>query len=279
MPVTKAERNYLKRKHQGGRNNSKGASYESFYAVYCIASLMERYMQRLDDVCLSSQVEACFVDDLLVAGPDGKRIYHQLKDVKGLTWKAGRLKSDFTRQMELSEEEGEIFRLKLVYSDPKSTVTKIPEELERCTTVSFFPSCSTLNQLLLSYQPFREAIRQITLTEEAKDDELFGVAGILLGVWNGGVQTAISIRHINDVVRRNGKGYVNIKTYPNVELSAECRQILERYGFQFHTSGIKLYWSTAGGRLKGEVEWTPELECRMKEHVPADKFELIELLS
>lgn len=70
MPVTKAERNYLKRKHQGGRNNSKGASYESFYAVYCIASLMERYMQRLDDVCLSSQVEACFVDDLLVAGPD-----------------------------------------------------------------------------------------------------------------------------------------------------------------------------------------------------------------
>lgn len=70
MPVTKAERNYLKRKHQGGRKNSKGASYESFYAVYCIASLMERYRQRLDDVCLSSQVEACFVDDLLVAGPD-----------------------------------------------------------------------------------------------------------------------------------------------------------------------------------------------------------------
>ena len=105
MPVTKAERNYLKRKHQGGRNNSKGASYESFYAVYCIASLMERYMQRLDDVCLSSQVEACFVDDLLVAGPDGKRIYHQLKDVKGLTWKAGRLKSDFTRQMDLGPGE------------------------------------------------------------------------------------------------------------------------------------------------------------------------------
>ena len=69
MPVTKAERNYLKRKHQGGRNNSKGASYESFYAVYCIASLMERYMQRLDDVCLSSQVEACLLSAIQRGNP------------------------------------------------------------------------------------------------------------------------------------------------------------------------------------------------------------------
>lgn len=37
MPISPQEKKYLKNKHKGGNNNSKGNIYESFYTIYCIA--------------------------------------------------------------------------------------------------------------------------------------------------------------------------------------------------------------------------------------------------
>ena len=55
--------------------------------------------------------------------------------------------------------------------------------------------------------------------------------------------------------------------------------ILNNCGLRFHINGIKLYWSSANGRLKGEIEWTSELEQKLVDNAPKDLFEVIELLS
>ena len=117
MPITEAERKYLKNKHKGGKNNAKGNRYENFYAVFQIASLMNSQFERLDNVYLTSQLSETFVDDLLIEKDNSIRTYHQIKDVKKLTWKNKELRNDFKRQKDISKEREEQFNLKLVYSN------------------------------------------------------------------------------------------------------------------------------------------------------------------
>ena len=82
MPISPPERKYLKNKHKGGNNNSKGNIYESFYTTYCIALFMNSHITQLDSVHFTSQLEECFVDDLLIEESNtAHRIYHQIKDV------------------------------------------------------------------------------------------------------------------------------------------------------------------------------------------------------
>lgn len=280
MPITDEERKYLKHKHRGGENNKKGSQYENFYAVYCIAKLMGECQSQLDAVHLTSQVEDAFVDDLLIERPTSEKIYHQLRDVQSLTWGNGRLKSDFRRQMEISQEMGECFYLKLVYSNGNCSLEEIPEELSLCTEAVYFPACESLNQLLLSYAPFQEAISSIAVAEEkAENDKLFGIAGALLGAWESCGQKAVSIAKISEIVQHLGKGYVNMKNYSGAEISEECKLILGRCGLRFHINGIMLYWSNANGRLNGEIEWTPGLEQRLLQEAPTDLYGIVELLS
>lgn len=278
MPITPEEQRYLKRKHQGGENNKRGSVYENLYTVFCIAVLLDKYPRRLNDVHFSSQVENVFVDDLLIEEPESGKIYHQLKDVKGLTWNVSNLRGDFKRQMELSEEIKERFQLKLVYSDEESLVKEIPEEISRCTTVVLFPACTSIGQLIQSCRPFREAILNVTKEEDGDYDKLFGVAGALLGAWDGIEQRKVTLREVLDKVRLVGGGYVNLRTYPDVEISEESKMILDKCGIHFYVSGIKLYWSGGNGRLRGEIEWTPELERSLQENVPVNMFEAIKLL-
>lgn len=114
--------------------------------------------------------------------------------------------------MDISSEMGENFELKLVHSNSPTMVTPIPEEIVSSTSVSFFPAEKSLNQLILSYPPFKNAIQNITVLGEAKDDELLGIAEAILGVWTGLEQKNISLKAISDEVKRIGKGLINIKT-------------------------------------------------------------------
>lgn len=141
MPISPQEKKYLKNKHKGGNNNSKGNIYESFYTTYCIALFMNSHITQLDSVHFTSQLEECFVDDLLIEESNtAHRIYHQIKDVKNLSWQTKRLQYDFERQMDISSEMGENFELKLVHSNSSTMVTPIPEEIVPSTSVSFFPA-------------------------------------------------------------------------------------------------------------------------------------------
>lgn len=277
MPITPKERKYLKNKHKGGKNNNKGAIYESYYATYQIASFMNQYITQLENVYLTSQSENTFVDDLVIEEPNARIIYHQLKDVKRLKWETGKLTYDFKRQMEISCERHENFKLNLIYSDVNSSVSTIPSEFSLYTTSTHFPSSPSINQLIISYPQFKEAIQNITVSSQVEDDELSGIAAAILGAWNSVEQKNVSLQQISDIVRSKGKGYVNIKTYPTVEVSEGCKVILTRFGLDFYENGLNLYWSYHN--LKGEVLWTKEKEQRLQESNPENIWDLIELLS
>ena len=282
MPISSKERTYLKNKHRGGNNNSKGNVYENFYATYCIALLINSHISQLDVVYLTTQLEGCFVDDLLIEEQDkdtAHRIYHQIKDVKDLTWKTKRLQHDFERQMDISSEAGENFELKLVHSNSSSTVTPIPEKIAACTSTCFFPAEKSINQLILSYSPFKDAIQNISASGRAEDDELLGIAEAILGVWMSREQKGASLYEISDELKRMGHGYINIKTYPNIDISNNCQEIFRHFNLVFYTSGINLYWFAHDRNLSGRLKWTPEIEQKLEEAQPADFWNLIELLN
>ncbi len=281
MPITIQERKYLKNKHKGGKNNSKGSTYENYYATYLIALYTHKYMAEIESVFLSSQLEYAFVDDLLVNETNTLlRTYHQLKNVAQLTWKSGKscsLESDFKRQMEISTEKGESFKLKLIYSKADSAVSAVPNDLSPFTISEYFPACQSINQLILSHPPFKDAIKQIMVHEEVSDDELSGAASAILGAWNSVNQNNVSLQNISDIVYSKGKGYVNIKTYPTVTVSYRCKEILNQFGLTFRENGLKIYWFY--GNLQGEVIWTANTEQRLVDGNPTDIWSLIELLS
>lgn len=279
MPISSNERTYLKNKHKGGKNNSKGATYENFYATYSIALLINRYITQLDDIRLTSQLKNCFVDDLLIEEPDAHRTYHQLKDVKNLTWKTNKLQYDFKRQIDISSERHENFELKLVHSNPVAKVSPIPDDIISCTTTLFFPAEKSLNRLILSYPPFKNAIKDISISEQAEDDELSDIAITILGTWSGMEQKNISLKQISEAIRSKGRGYTNIKTYPNACISDSCKEIFNHCNLSVYTSGINLYWSANNGKLTGKIEWTSDMEQKLQTSAPSDFWTLIELLS
>ena len=241
---------------------------------------MNSHITQLDSVHFTSQLEECFVDDLLIEElSTAHRIYHQIKDVKSLSWQTKRLQYDFERQMSISSELGEDFELKLIHSNSSTMVTSIPEKIVSNTSVSFFPAEKSLNQLILSYHPFKEAIQNITVLGEAKDDELLGIAETILGIWTGREQKNISLKDISDEIKRIGQGYINIKTYPNIKISDSSQEILRRFNLCFYTCGSSLYWHTSDKKLSGKIIWTLQIEQELEKAQPSDFWELIELLS
>lgn len=174
-------------------------------------------------------------------------------------------------------KEAKNFNLRLIYSSPNSTVANIPHDISEHTTASFFPACESLNQLLQSCEYFKKAIKSITASDDIKDDQLFGVAGTLLGVWDGCEQKHISLKQISDKVLQIGSGLVNIKSYLDTNISEECKTIFKKCGVSTHSRGIKLYWSYES-KLKGEICWSDEVEHRIIETNPSSLYELLELL-
>lgn len=278
MPITSEEKKYLKNKHKGGQNNSKGNTYENYYATYQIADRMFRYLKQLENVHFSSQLENVFVDDLLIVHPDSHKTYHQLKNTASLTWQTGTsqtLANDFKRQMEISSENNEDFELKLVYSEKESSVTDIPIEIAECTSIYNFPFYSTITQLILSCPSFKNTIKQITAQPEATDEVLSGVASAILGAWCSCEQRNISLLQISDYIQLMGKGYVNIISYPTISLSQQCQDIFNAVeGFTYNVNGTTLYWGC--GNMTGSTPWNGDLDRLIITHNPTDKWSLIE---
>lgn len=85
MSISPKERKYLKDKHKGGKNNSKGNIYESYYTTYCIADFMNRNMSRLNSIYFTSQLENCFVDDLLIEDSVSTNLFYHIPLLKKLS--------------------------------------------------------------------------------------------------------------------------------------------------------------------------------------------------
>lgn len=276
MPITEAERKYLKNKHKGGKNNAKGNRYENFYAVFQIASLMNSQFERLDNVYLTSQLSETFVDDLLIEKDNSIRTYHQIKDVKKLTWKNKELRNDFKRQKDISKEREEQFNLKLVYSNIDFSESS-PTDFSECTTTEYFPAFNELSQLYWNFEPFKNAITFISAEEKSGDDTLMGIACSILGVWESmNTEIPVSLKEISERVRKIN-GYDSLKIYPTIELSEESKRILDGIGVSFHTNGMTFYWSY--GFFNGKIKWSKEIEQNLIEIAPTKIIDLISILS
>lgn len=279
MPITEAERKYLKNKNKGGKNNAKGNRYENYYAVFQIALLLNSHHERLDDVCLATQLSDTFVDDLLIGVENSNKTYHQIKDVKDQSWNKGKLKYDFKRQKEICLGNKETFSLKLVHSNQANhqKLVEIPKEFSDCTNVEFFPAYKELSQLYWYYPPFKDAIAEIVADGSNNDDVLYGVAGSILGAWESvNADNLISLKQIRENIYKINP-YDALKTYPTVELPDSCKKILEDIGVNFHTNGQTLYWKY--GNLGGKIEWSENVEQNLLNNVPTKIEELISILS
>ena len=278
MPITESERKYLKNKHRGGKNNAKGNRYENYYVVFQIALLLNSHYERLDDVYLTTQLSNAFVDDLLIGVENSNKTFHQIKDVKDLSWNKENLKYDFKRQKEICLENKENFSLKLVFSNKAihQKLGEIPNEFSDCTNVEFFPAYNELGQLYWHYPPFKDAIAEIVAEGRNNDGVLYGVAGSILGAWESvNAENPISLKQIRENICKINP-YDPLKNYPTVELPDSCKKIFGDIGVTFHTNGQILYWKY--GYFEGRKEWSEEIEQNLLNNVPTKIEELISIL-
>ena len=272
MPITETDRKYLKHKHVGGKNNDKGNKYESFYATYRIALLISAKFDKLETVNLSAHVPNAFVDDYLEEVESFKQ-YHQLKDVKNLSWKYEKVKYDFTKQIEISNENNELFGLKLVNSNEK--LIEIPEDISEYTSVEYFPAYHELTHSYLEYPEFKKAIENIAIEGRKNDDELIAIATTILGVWHS-IETPKSLKEIVELIKKTNR-YDSLRIYPSLELSNACKEILNNLKVEFYINGEILYWSYK--YFSGKIVWSTEREELLLKSSPTKIEELFTILS
>lgn len=273
---------YLKNKHNGGKNNLKGSSFEDFYAVYQIVLCIGKYKPFFERVEFQSQLEDTFVDDMLIVFPEYK-MYHQLKNTKSLSWgkadRKGDIAFDFVNQIEDCMVRNEKFILKLVYSLKESKVNEqIPEDIKSRTLTEYFDYSQDLNALVMTSASLKHALMAITVNgTDVSTDELVNVASVFLGIWKGcGSNNGISLKEI--VQRAKDFKYVNLNIYPDEYISDECKKVLDAIeGLEYHICGRMFYWNI--GRMNGKCPWPNEMESEIMRQHPTDKWELISMLS
>jgi len=282
MARTEDLNNYLSAKHRGGVSNWKGGLYEDYYAVYQIVSCLAKYKHELDSVSFQAQLEDTFVDDLLISYSD-VNIYHQLKNTKTVVWgstdKKGDIAFDFARQIEECEDRDEGFALKLIYSAKGDNVAdNIPEAIKTHSSAEWFPYQDDINKLMMISNELKDALRIISAEgTDSTDDVLANIAMVVWSAWKktSATMTRVTLSSIVSVVEAEKQ--VNISIYPDNEISAECKLILDAIdGIKYHINGRMLYWSF--GLLKGSCPWPDEMEAKIIKANPKTKLDLIALL-
>lgn len=274
--ISKKELEYLNNKHKGGCNNAKGNKYESFYAVRILSSLLHQYQTSLTSVTIQSQVPLTYVDDLLVC-ENNKHIYHQIKDVKNLSWgtkKHQSLKYDFCKQKALCKKRREVFSLKLVHSHSSDKVGDIPLGLRRCTIVELFPAMNDLNSLVLTDIGFQQDLRCLLYNGSVLPlDKLSDFSLCILGAWDGCPSIGIvSLQYFDLVLSRLFPGYIGNVT---ATISSECEAVFSSIGVDYWVTGsnVNIRW----GRLEASFEWSSDLENLIVEAAPGSPIELFNL--
>lgn len=194
---------YLEHKNKGGFNNSKGHTYENFFAVYEIAKSFNRGMNP-DGGVFSSQV-FCFVDDFVIEIAEERKNWHyQIKDVQVLNWNSktpNSLKEDFLRQRAICSSEGVEAVLRLVVSNKKVyerlRSTK-PEDIGDLVGLVHFETAPSLNSLIRKNPLFREELTRMCALKNPSTNKLEALAAIILGAWDSTDKKKVSLRVILD---------------------------------------------------------------------------------
>ena len=191
---------YLKNKQKGGINNSKGNTFENYFAIHQIAKSVNENAD-LDKTLFSSQA-FCFIDDLVMEQTEERINHHyQIKDVLDLNWKNGRnsVSEDFIRQYEMSRGTSITSHLGLVVSREKlreTLIEDIPEEIKNTVRVIHFQSASSLNNLIRHNSLIKDELSRLCALRNPSIDKLETLGPILLGSWDTTNKTRVSLREL-----------------------------------------------------------------------------------
>lgn len=285
MEISEEHKEYLKCKHQGGVNNSKGNTYEVIYATKEIVRLFASGVD-INSTYIGTQIDGVFVDDLHIMMEETKT-YIQLKDKKNLAWgklNKGDIMYDFYWQSSYSQAANENFQLKIVYSQLDCPIhsTEIPQEIAKVTLKEFFPSFQNLTMLLQESKELRDNLHAIMnypgdtlpLDMQSASVEFIKSQFLELAMPN----RLVSLGEIREAYERKHPECPNFKDSTNVFLPNELLEIFKSFvQFSFTISGNTLYWKYK--RMDGTTILTPELISRICEIRPREIFELITLLN
>lgn len=188
----------LVHRRRGGDNNAKGNDHELNFGVYCIARCMADAIHANETITLVAQSLA-FVDDLIIHfGQTNSTENYQLKCVQDLRW-TDDLVTSFQYQQILNTEYHAYTQSKTILVSGYENVWQrvngdIPEVIANHTECRYFPE-GTINKLLLSYGPFREAITNVCVHPDQKD-KLESAATALLGAWTKSRHEGYSVKQV-----------------------------------------------------------------------------------
>ena len=155
---------------RGGDNNSKGASFENYYAAAKVCEIAANQVE-LDDFVLSAQ-ELAFVDDLCLRRRSvAHKENYQAKNSDGnaAAWDAD-MEARFRMQMQIDEEfhNAQSNRQVLLVSCPTMAAAndgKIPGDLKANCFSEFFPYDPAATRLLYACPELRRHLEAICNTD------------------------------------------------------------------------------------------------------------------
>lgn len=279
MTIIEKYKEYLENKHKGGLNSKKGSSYEDYYATYQIANLLHLYADYMENVKVSGQMPYTFLDDLVIELPK-ERIYHQIKDVKGLSWitgnKTNTLEEDFVCQKSCCEEKNENFKLRLVYSDEKcSACNSIPDSLKNCTELIYFKSEDDINACILSNQQFLEALSNISV--DKRKDKLTDLGMCILGIWCGCRQMNENFQYFYEQIQKMSKAGISLTKFTSLPMSDKCATILNNIGIKSEISGNLFRWNYR--MFNGSLSWSIDTDNKICQESPKDFLSFLSIIN
>lgn len=240
-------------------------------------NLLCQYETNLGGVSLQSQISLCFVDDLKIAYPD-KNVYHQIKDVKDLTWKSGSslpLWFDFLAQIVLCKLKKESFHLKLVHSNTNANLNKIPKGAKKHTTVEYFPVQPSMNSLVNSDTAFQDELKLLLYNGASLPvDVLSDLASSLLGIWVGADSSkSVSLQSIDSGISRFFPGYRSTVT---TTMTPEFRSIIERMvGADYSVQGDTLFIKYNNASIS--FPWGEDIQNKIVQSNPSSPLDLFKM--
>lgn len=252
--------------------------------MYATKEIIRLYasVKDLENTFVSSQIENVFVDDFKIIYPDGLTAYHQCKDVAQLGWgkdKSGHLLYDFKWQKTYSIDNGELFRLKIVYShkDCDIHIKPIPEIIEDVTEKELFPAYPTLNAFLLVSEDIKDDIKAVLAKNSY--DKLGNFAEIVRSIWldfSMGNER-VSLSEIKNLVVKNYGEIITFRDMPDAELPNVLKDIFDRFpDFSYTINGNSVLRTYR--KLSGQYNLSDDLNSTIIQANPTEIFNLLTLL-
>ncbi len=277
---------YLKNKNKGGKNNEKGAGYESNFAIFQLSNLFHQVLTSKHDILIYTQPLA-FVDDLIVINKDLNSSHsYQLKNIQKITWDGGKhpLETDFKYHHELDKDQGiEDSNTVLTVSNPK-----LHDKLSKCIPASIadHTKCVLFEDESLNVSLAKESDLKKSLTaicSHSEPDKLSQLHTVMKGVWENNKDQYTSVYDFVTDIRKITPHYLRSFT-ENIVLESRLIEIFNNFeGFSYEIFENQFSYSYSCDKnsfiLEGYFEIdSPEFKSHMEVIIKENPSTFVELL-